>query len=653
MADTRHITIEREYTFFAACALAAALSACIEDPPCEAAPQPVVFSAAILTAAPVAASVTRTTDGGNSWTDTDRIGIFMLRAEGDTSDPADVLADNVEYIATPGNPARTASFAPVDATRTIYYPADGAAVDFTAYYPHSTFIDDKLQIDLKDQTTPQSLTDLDVLWAEAPGAAGGGPVEFTFNHVLSKITFNVTVGDGSAAGADVTGVTVSGNFHATLDPKTGSVVPSIPDEFPAVETATNVFTSLLVPNSGQYSTVFEVAFTVRGLDYIWVIPESETFEAGVHYIYPVTVDRFGIVVGPVTIGPWDGADDPENSGGSGTAEKAIDQPEANSYMVAPGSTPILIPISRANRAADQAHNLGASASGLGGVTEGNYTIELGWDETPVGLPRVIEEMAVQGDRVFVKPGATAGNAVILLKVNGQVKWSWHIWVTEETVSEKPDAGTGLIWMDRNLGAAYAAYSASGRNGMFYQWGRKDAFPTTGAVTTSETLTTMSALVQNPTVFATNSTTYTYQGSAGAVSWNDAQGNKTIYDPCPAGWRVPPIEIEKNRAWKNVWGAPGDWTDFSNYGRTFKGVDDALNHFYPAGGYRLNNTGEITNRGDGGYWWSSTPYNDTRGSSLYVVRGSTGVSPASSGSNSAGLTVRCIRDINTPPRHAPE
>jgi hypothetical protein len=593
----------------------------------------------IFTAAIASAAYTRTADGGNSWTASDHIGIFMSRAGagGDSANPADLLADNVRYRATPGNHARTASFAPADATRTIYYPAgDGAAVDFTAYYPYGKLIDGKLQIDLNEQTTTRSLTDLDVLWAEAAGAtAEGGPVAFTFNHVLSKITFDVTVGDGSAEGADVTGVVIGSCFHATLDPKTGSVVPSIPQEFPAGKTAPGTFTSLLIPQPlGDEGR--EAIFTVGGRDYVWRIPDNEVFEAGVHYTYPVKVNRYGLVVGEVAIGPWNGGEEPDNSGGTGVAEKAIDQPEANSYIVAPGSTPILIPVSRANRAADPECNLGGSTDGLGGVTEGNYTLEPGWSD-----PGVIEEMAVQGDRVYVKPGTATGNAVILLKVGRQVKWSWHIWATFP-VGEKTDTGTGLVWMDRNLGAASTAYSASGRNGLYYQWGRKDAFPATGEVDTADTFTTTADLVNNPTVFATNSTTYT--GSAGAVSWNDNRGNKTIYDPCPAGWKVPPATVIRDGVEKNSWGAPRDWADFTNRGRTFRGTAGGLNHFYPAAGYRDRTAGRVTGQGAGGYWWSSTPRNG--GGSLHVT--DPGVTTAGSSSYGAGLSVRCIRETATPP-----
>lgn len=70
----------------------------------DAARIPVSFSAGIESVA-----VTRTANGGDTWTTTDRIGIIMAKAGTDiyTSSGNGILADNIEYAPGPGGHRRT------------------------------------------------------------------------------------------------------------------------------------------------------------------------------------------------------------------------------------------------------------------------------------------------------------------------------------------------------------------------------------------------------------------------------------------------------------------------------------------------------------------------------------------------------------------
>ena len=110
-------------------------------------------------------------------------------------------------------------------------------------------------------------------------------------------------------------------------------------------------------------------------------------------------------------------------------------------------------------------------------------------------------------------------------------------------------------MDRNLGATSATPGDAGALGLLYQWGRKDPFP--GASSISENIAAKATLVrwpqelisegvsidytvQNPTkIISTFHGVYdwllTEDGSMDNTRW---QAEKTIYDPCPAGYRVP-------------------------------------------------------------------------------------------------------------------
>ena len=76
--------------------------------------------------------------------------------------------------------------------------------------------------------------------------------------------------------------------------------------------------------------------------------------------------------------------------------------------------------------------------------------------------------------VYFSTGEIQGNAVISVHdAEGEILWSWHIWVSDEPV--KTSRGNGLEWMDRNLGALNNDPEDIANRGMLYQWGRKDPF----------------------------------------------------------------------------------------------------------------------------------------------------------------------------------
>ncbi len=70
-----------------------------------------------------------------------------------------------------------------------------------------------------------------------------------------------------------------------------------------------------------------------------------------------------------------------------------------------------------------------------------------------------------------------GNALIgAFDLNNQLLWSWHVWVVPDYFDGVKTElwGTGYEFMDRNLGA-YSNLPGSKSFGLLYQWGRKDPF----------------------------------------------------------------------------------------------------------------------------------------------------------------------------------
>lgn len=92
-------------------------------------------------------------------------------------------------------------------------------------------------------------------------------------------------------------------------------------------------------------------------------------------------------------------------------------------------------------------------------------------------------------KVLIDKAKGGGNAVVAYKLNGEIKWSWHVWVTDDPTNgmvyehglERDKNGNDfeVKYMDRNLGALNNSFLGNNWNkvnGLQYQWGRKDPIP---------------------------------------------------------------------------------------------------------------------------------------------------------------------------------
>lgn len=183
---------------------------------------------------------------------------------------------------------------------------------------------------------------------------------------------------------------------------------------------------------------------------------------------------------------------------------------------------------------------------------------------------------------FKLPNSTArGNAVIAVYDNeGKVLWSWHIWITDRPAELSFSIGEHEITiLDRNLGATAAtctgASDALATYGLYYQWGRKDpsmgppaynyspinlntasyydfsSDEKTAAEVTQFAQPTLRNGVENPMYLILPTSqplsyifNWTYERYDFLWGYDIATGmtSKTIYDPCPYGYRVPSSEL---------------------------------------------------------------------------------------------------------------
>lgn len=262
-------------------------------------------------------------------------------------------------------------------------------------------------------------------------------------------------------------------------------------------------------------------------------------------------------------------------------------------------------------------------------------------------------IAFQTSETFKK-----GNAVIAARNGkGTILWSWHIWMTD-TPQEQVyynDAGT---MMDRNLGATSVTPGDAGAHGLSYQWGRKDPFLGSSSVHKNKGVVAKSTItwpspvesdmntdlveytVQNPTVFICVPYAGDWNGKTDYELW---QSSKTVYDPCPPGWRVP--DGGQNGVWAKALGS----TRNIPYDPNLPGLDlsgilgDSDSIWYPfADGYYFDGR-PVLSVGYSGCCWSCTKQSWGDRSCHISFTDSGRVVPDNSTLRAYGLSVRCVKE----------
>ena len=277
-------------------------------------------------------------------------------------------------------------------------------------------------------------------------------------------------------------------------------------------------------------------------------------------------------------------------------------------------------------------------------------------------------------RIKVDSGMKGDALVALKNSSGVILWSWHLWVTDydPDVEMTPVSGTyvypvaggalhrysGTIWgagkvyenafiMDRNLGALSSYGEYTDTRGAYYQFGRKDPEPATAPITYNSSTADVLKAVHNLTVHYSG---WWQNTSLGSVEnpWNDpmltggtghggdnCEPDKSVYDPCPPGWRVPVHGV-----WSDFSLSTSEWFS-SPGGRYFYPGGDSANGriWYPAAGNRIHHGATWGEVGTDGYYWTATPVS---GSAHYFRFNGGGVTQAYNTERYRGESVRCVR-----------
>ncbi|MDE6500298.1 MAG: fibrobacter succinogenes major paralogous domain-containing protein [Rikenella sp.] len=123
-------------------------------------------------------------------------------------------------------------------------------------------------------------------------------------------------------------------------------------------------------------------------------------------------------------------------------------------------------------------------------------------------------------------------------------------------------------------------------------------------------------------------------------WQD--GVKTLFDPCPSGWRVP-LSGEM-RIGRNPWDPfsidNGTW---NVSGMSWSTMTSTLRTWYPAAGYREARSGSFRNGGANANYWSSSVRDACRASNFHFTERYVYPNNPTAGQRSFGFSTRCVRE----------
>ena len=298
----------------------------------------------------------------------------------------------------------------------------------------------------------------------------------------------------------------------------------------------------------------------------------------------------------------------------------------------------------------------------------------------------------QGYITVTNTGAYAGSPILLMIVDGKVVWSWYFWniAADGTTLKGVDVGDGTQMANMLVGQPTTNYNTWGSNLKkgttdpdpiyrfiaCYQWGRTmphfwTSYPSIDPGDGSgnngkdlnmpwyktETAVTLAEAIARPVGFiaASYPTQLTTWCSEDITQLWGANGVKSVYDPCPKGWKVPASDVYKYMKENGTityysdtsteyeyFGAPG-----LLYGSEIVCVAAGYHQGYVASNGRLQPQGTgvylLGKQGWGGAWTNSF-YNGN------PIRSCTGTSArkqfdTSSNNSTLSVNLRCQKDTD--------
>ena len=273
---------------------------------------------------------------------------------------------------------------------------------------------------------------------------------------------------------------------------------------------------------------------------------------------------------------------------------------------------------------------------------------------------VIAAVDFENNWIYFKTPDTLkpGNALIAAKdAQDKIIWSWHIWIPSTAIESNTYGIYSSALMDRNLGALVAATTTSvpvESFGLHYEWGRKDPFVGAKAIDDNHFATvsgqatsigygmTVAESIANPStygVFTEADSWGNWLTPANSTHWQD--NTKTMYDPCPAGYKVPKRDTEQPwhsadlsavTGWSDVAAADGNAAYFT--------IGNPVTVF-PYCGLVCENGKYIDHLGARTFIWTAYASSSSGSGYMIDVRLGTSTHKLTNTVTARGCSVRCV------------
>ncbi|MHC1690029.1 MAG: fimbrillin family protein [Bacteroidales bacterium] len=507
----------------------------------------------------------------------------------------------------------------INTSAPFFYPSE-EKVCFYSYYPYSSIINftasGKPTINVEIPSSP--IDQKDYLWSVPVTGADISPrVNFVYNHALSLIRvkinkeisetitikeISISTEEPQKAKMDISNGEMTEKYIA--DGKNNFVVSNLNIAISdALITSIENAKFLFIPGSKITSISIKIRIGEEANERLFtILNPSIILNKGEAKNIVLTVKTKTDAI----ITAWE--DNPQSDIFGKDPE-----PESNCYMIDSKSDnrTILIPVSRVENGANAVNSIYGSTV-LTFNKNSAWSPEIIWQTwNPVANNKhiIVTKCTNEFIQVVIPEDVNGNNALIAIRQNEKILWSWHLWITDYSPVANGISGTednkithrysgnsfsigglyeNMVIMDRNLGATWTGpqpilpssigddgSKASTAYGLYYQWGRKDPFPSaitngsyvklynSSGVEVSLTsfqpvpgVNNLSYSIDNPFKFII-CTAYPYDwytNSAGLQNnylWNTKTTNKkTLFDPCPHGWRIP--RTSTTNSYSNPW-----------------------------------------------------------------------------------------------------
>lgn len=548
--------------------------------------------------------------------------IGMARADG-----VGAWGDMLQATLKRDNDSSTAD--PIDFTDTYQrYNDNQTQVHFASWYPRVALENKNVEYNIDGKT--------DVMYGSVvSGTQSSGFPAISFNHALVKfkvwvyalmpggtqVTYNPNIVWGKLTELTVKNVnktyTISlpsspeGDYSLASSNPSNFVMPlpfgdcqTVPELFPEGFDNKVAVAEFMIPAPNVLNLVISTEKHQEGKE----ISIEKEFQPGHHYDLVLRFSDHGLINADVTVGTWVDETDITVDQMKGDVYYSLSDTEtANCYVV-----------SSANY--NYSFNATIKGNGVSGLVDASSVnldakyVKLIWKDDNLefelkntnnllydgkALFRVIGNLNDPDDKSL----KTEGNALIGVYAANDPQmitplWTWHIWVCDRPQLQSYKNGFNV--MDRDLGAIASNPFDDGvtnahMDGLYYQWGRPTPFPLGRDVdfeikqNKTDDHPSVADRIQHPDQLYTTKIDPTLDNRPSLWGWRSESEEyfKTIYDPCPLGYRVPSkrlwqeLQLEGNA---HIGHSKGNVTNTHSVHFT---ADNYYDVFYPVSGYYSN------------------------------------------------------------------